>query len=225
MAKSELQDLLQQRLTEELGEAEAAARLTGQILDIAVNWRPPQAPATQISRIVAYAFGNRPRDGAGPNDLADPGPVNAALAQAVLAIHRLNPVKIYAQWEIARYLVDQPGMADMVSIEPVYLADGTLEYLSTDGVAAEVVRLEDGASAAKGVVAIVAHRDHAKRCVQISRRHGMEAVVAAEVELPATYDPQSGQAWTRRRDIYLAHDLAAQFIALRSQTIAELGET
>lgn len=225
MAKSELQDLLQQRLTEELGEAEAAARLTGQILDIAVNWRPPQAPATQISRIVAYAFGNRPRDGAGPNDLADPGPVNAALAQAVLAIHRLNPVKIYAQWEIARYLVDQPGMADMVSIEPVYLADGTLEYLSTDGVAAEVVRHEGGAAAAMGVVAIVAHRDHAKRCVQISRRHGMDAVVAAEVELPATYDPHSGQAWTRRRDIYLAHDLAAQFIALRSQAIAELGET
>ncbi len=225
MAKSELQELLQQRLTEELGEAEAAARLTGQILDIAVSWRPPQAPAAQISRIVAYAFGNRPRDGAGPNDLADPGPVNAALAQAVLAIHRLNPVKIYAQWEIARYLVDQPGMADMVSIEPVYLPDGTLEYLSTDGVAAEVVRLEHGASAAMGVVAIVAHRDHAKRCVQISRRHGMDAFVAAEVELPATYDPQSGQAWTRRRDIYLAHDLAAQFIALRSQTIAELGET
>lgn len=113
----------------------------------------------------------------------------------------------------------------MVSIEPAYLPDGTLEYLSTDGVAAEVVRLEDGASAAMGVVAIVAHRDHAKRCVQISRRHGMDAFVAAEVELPATYDPQSGQAWTRRRDIYLAHDLAAQFIALRSQTIAELGET
>ena len=224
MAKSELQGLLEQRLTEELGEAETAARLTGQILDIAVNWRPPQAPATQISRIVAYAFGNRPRDGAGPNDLADPGPVNAALAQAVLAIHRLNPVKIYAQWEIARFLIDKPGMTDMVSIEPVHLPDGTLEYLSTDGVAADVVSREGGAGTAMGTVAIVVHRDHAKRCVQISRRHGMDAVVASEVELPTTYDALSGQPWTRRRDIYLAHDLAAQFIALRSQAIAELGE-
>lgn len=224
MAKSELQDLLEQRLTEELGEVEAASSLAGQILDIALSWRPPQAPAAQISRIVAYAFGNRPREGAGPNDLADPGPVNAALAQAVLAIHRLNPVKIYAQWEIARFLVDEPGMADVVSIEPVYLPDGTLEYLSTDGVAAEVIGHEDGAIAAMGTVAIVAHRDHAKRCVQISRRHGMEAIVAAEVELPAIYDPLSGQPWTRRRDIYLAHDLAAQFIALRAEAIAELGK-
>ncbi len=224
MAKSELQGLLEQRLTEELGEAEAAARLTGQIFEIALSWRPPQAPAAQVSRIVAYAFGNRPRDGAGPNDLADPGPVNEALAQAVRAIHRLNPVKIYAQWEIARFLVDQPGMADMVSIEPVYLPDGTLEYLSTDGVAAEVLRHEGGAAASMGAVAIVAHRDHAKRCVQISRRHGMNAIVATEIELPVTYDPLSGQPWTRRRDIYLAHDLAAQFIALRGQAIAGLGE-
>ena len=224
MAKSELQDLLEQRLTEELGEATAAARLTDQIIDIALSWRPPQTPAAQISRIVAYGFGNRPRDGAGPNDLADPGPVNEALAQTVLAIHRLNPVKVYAQWEIARFLTGQPGMADMVSIEPVYLPDGTLEYLSTDGVAADVVRQEGGAGAAMGAVAIVAHRDHAKRCVQISRRHGMDASVVAEVELPATYDALSGQPWTRRRDIYLAHDLAAQFIALRGQAIAGLGE-
>lgn len=222
MAKSELQDLLEQRLTEELGEAEAAARLANQILDIALSWRPPQTPSAEISRIVAYGFGNRPRDGAGPNDLADPGPVNEALAQAVLAIHRLKPVKVYAQWEIARFLTSHPGMADIVSIEPVYLPDGTLEYLSTDGVAAEVLRHEGGAAASMGAVAIVAHRDHAKRCVQISRRHGMNAMVAAEIELPATYDPLSGQPWTRRRDIYLAHDLAAQFIALRSQAIAEL---
>lgn len=222
MARHELQDLLEQRLTEELGEAAAAGRLARHVLDIALSWRPPQAPAARITRIVAYAFGNRPREGAGPNDLADPGPVNAALAQTVLAIHRLNPVKIYAQWEIARFLVDQPGMADMISIEPVHTPDGSLEYLSTDGVAAEILRLEGGAGAAMGTVAVVAHRDHAKRCVQISRRHGMDAHVAAEVELPAAYDPLSGQPWTRRRDIYLAHDLAAQFIALRSEAIAEL---
>lgn len=224
MAKSELQDLLEQRLTEELGEAQAAACLTDQILDIALSWRPPQVPAAQVTRIVAYAFGNRPREGAGPNDLADPGPVNEALAQAVLAIHQRSPVKIYAQWEIARFLAGKPGMADMLSIEPVHLPDGSLEYLSTDGVAAEVIRREDGAAAAMGTVAVVAHRDHAKRCVQISRRHGMDAHVAAEVELPATYDALSGQPWTRRRDIYLAHDLAAQFIALRGQAIADLGE-
>jgi hypothetical protein len=52
----------------------------------------------------------------------------------------------------------------------------------------------------------------------------MDATVAAEVELPAIYDPLSGQPWTRRRDIYLAHDLAAQFIALRTEAIAELGK-
>ena len=40
------------------------------------------------------------------------------------------------------------------------------------------------------------------------------------VNYPHTYDPQSGQAWTRRRDLYLVHDMAAQWQVVRAKLIA-----
>src|SRR5438034_646286 len=49
---------------------------------------------------------------------------------------------------------------------------------------------------------------------------GMDAAAAQEVALPLNYDPQSGQAWTRRRDLYLVHDMYAQFTILRTSLIA-----
>ena len=57
--------------------------------------------------------------------------------------------------------------------------------------------------------------------MQITRAAGFEAFVAADVPLPADYDPQSGQTWTRRRDIYLLHDMLAQLLALRADAIAQ----
>lgn len=37
--------------------------------------------------------------------------------------------------------------------------------------------------------------------------------------MPHTYDPESGQAWTRRRDLYLVHDMLAQWTTLRAKLI------
>lgn len=37
--------------------------------------------------------------------------------------------------------------------------------------------------------------------------------------MPNTYDPESAQAWTRDRDIYLVHDMYAQLQALRTELI------
>ncbi|WP_279630225.1 hypothetical protein [Streptomyces murinus] len=39
--------------------------------------------------------------------------------------------------------------------------------------------------------------------------------------MPGTYDPESGQAWTRRRDLYLVHDMVAQLTVLRTKLIAQ----
>ena len=105
-------------------------------------------------------------------------------------------------------------------MSPVVAKDGSVTYLSTDGVAEAVVKHEGGATAL-GVVGVVAHRDHAKRCVLTSRARGMDAYVAREVELPVIYDAQSGQPWTRNRELYLIHDMAAQFAMLRAERIAK----
>lgn len=196
-------------------------------IDVGFTWDLPTIAAARIDRIVAYGFGNRanaasgntPTNGANQTALPDPGPVNEALADAVYAIRRLKSVKVYAQWEIARFLASKYQMADVHSIEPVVAADGSITYLSTDGVAAAIVALEGG-GAAMGGVAVVGHRDHAKRCIQTSRARGMAAAAVAEVPLPTLYEPQSGQAWTRRRDLYLVHDMYAQFATLRANLIA-----
>ncbi|KVE37896.1 hypothetical protein [Burkholderia sp. TSV86] len=224
---AELKRQMLGKLTAQLNDAANAATVEPYLMDIGFTWDLPTIPAAQINRIVAYSFGNRPNaasgntpaNGGSQSALPDPGPVNEALADAVYRIHQLKPVKVYAQWEIARFLAAKYQMTNVHSIEPVIAADGTVSYLSTDGVAAAIVALE-GKAAAMGNVAVVGHRDHAKRCIQTSRARGMNAAAAAEVALPTLYDPQSGQAWTRRRDLYLVHDMYAQFGALRADLLA-----
>lgn len=206
-------------LTHELGSAPAAAAIEPILYDVSVVWDLPLVPAASIDSIVAYAFGNRPNADSGVTDpnggtqvaLPDPGPTNELLADAVHAIYTLKPVMIYAQWEIARFLVSKYGMTpeQVYSVEPIINADGTITYLSTDGVALDAIH-HAGSAAALGQVAVVGHRDHAKRCIQVSESRGMNAGVAAEVPLPVEYDAESGQAWTRNRGLYLVHDMYAQ---------------
>jgi hypothetical protein len=70
-----------------------------------------------------------------------------------------------------------------------------------------------------GKVAVVGFADHIKRCVDTSRRAGMDAAAPAGVELPATYDAQSGQPWTRSRLTYLVHDILCRAEDRRDQLI------
>ncbi|NTZ87308.1 hypothetical protein FCJ61_31065 [Burkholderia metallica] len=209
------------KLNAQLGDAATVDAIVPAMTDVGFTWALPTVPAAQIGAIVAYSFGNRPNaasgntssSGGNQSALPDPGPVNEALADAVYRIRQLKPVKVYAQWEIARFLVSKYGLgADVLSsIEPVIASDGSIVYLSTAGVAAVAVSRAGGA-AAMGTVAVVGHRDHAKRCIQTSQQAGMHAAAVAEVPLPTTYDPQSGQPWTRNRSLYLVHDMYAQML-------------
>lgn len=211
---------MQTKLGQELSDPAVAAVLAPSILDAGFEWTPPMRPAAELRALIAYSFGNRLA--ADPKARPEPGPVNEALADTVVRVHTLLPTgaRIYAQWEIAQFLTSKHGLKDVVSIEPVIAADGTVTYLSTDGVA-EAAITRAGGAAAIGPVAVVGHRDHAKRCVLTSRARGMDAWVAKEVALPVAYDTGSGQPWTRRRDLYLLHDMAAQMMMLRAEKIAE----
>lgn len=216
--EQKLTRLMLDTLSRELDDPATAAVVGPHIQDVGLNWQPPQTAVENIDYIVAYAFGNRaPAGGGDPAKvLYEPGPVNEALTDTIAAIRKQKDVPVFAQWEIARFLESKHGMDRVTSIEPVIAADGTITYLSTDGVAAQVVALR-GTSGTAGVVGF---RDHVKRCVQTTRDRGMTAFAPAGVEMPGDYDLQSGQPWTRRRDLYLLHDMYAQMAVLRAKAIA-----
>lgn len=228
ISDAELQRQMNARLAVQLKDTAAAEQISPQVLDFALTWQPPTIAVSRLNRIVAYGFGNRPNaqsgntptNGGNQAALPDPGPVNEKLADTVHAIYQQHPVKVYAQWEIARFLKSKYGLTDMVSIEPVTNPDGSITYLSTDGVAAKVVELEQNNATAMGVVGVIGFRDHVKRCVLTSRDRGMNAFAPEGVEMPGEYDAQSGQSWTRRRDLYLLHDMSAQVQRLRAMAIA-----
>lgn len=154
---------------------------------------PPTAAPRNIAALVVFAFGNRIDGG-----VLGAGPVNESLARTVESFAEARSIPIYAQWEVAELLAVRCHV-----IRPDVGDDGKETYLSTEGVVVAALRLSMPASG----VGVVAFADHAVRCVMTCRKHGVDAAVPAGIELPRTYDPQSGQAWTRDRATYVAVDL------------------
>ncbi|MDA3624981.1 hypothetical protein [Saccharopolyspora oryzae] len=213
-----LQRIMLDALTRELDDAATAAAVEPAVEDIGFNWHPPVAPIASLDYVVAYSFGNRPPAGGGdPSRVRyEPGPVNEALADAVAKVRAARDIPVFAQWEIAHFLETKYSMDRVTSVEPVVQPDGTIVYLSTDGVAEQVVAFRGGTSGTAGVVGF---RDHVKRCVLTTRDRGMTAFAPEGVTMPGTYDELSGQPWTRRRDLYLLHDMYAQFARWRAHAI------
>ncbi|EHD20435.1 MULTISPECIES: hypothetical protein [Brenneria] len=222
---------IQQALLTHFKDGKLSASLTAHIIDVGLDWQLPEIEVSKIDCIVAYAFGNRPnKESAGGSagssenlvGLPDPGPTNEALADTVYQIYKLKPVPIYAQWEIARFLTSKYKLdKELFSVEPVKNSDGTITYLSTDGVAKAIVDKE-GSAEKLGNVAVVAHQDHAKRCIQTSNSIGLRSFAVKEVALPTQYDELSGQPWTRDRETYLLHDMFVQMRNLRDKRIKAL---
>ncbi|MFM0401702.1 hypothetical protein [Paraburkholderia aspalathi] len=227
ISDAELNTQMIGKLTSELNDASTANVIQPYLMDVGFTWDLPRVPVAEINSIVAYSFGNRPNaasgntssTGANQAALPDPGPINEELADAVHQIYQLKPVKVFAQWEIARFLVSKYQMnnTNLHSIEPIIASDGAITYLSTAGAASAMVAIE-GTAAAMGTVAVVGHRDHAKRCIETSVAVGMNAFAVQEVTLPVNYDLESGQPWTRNRELYLVHDMLAQ-IATKAATL------
>ncbi|MFI6648898.1 hypothetical protein ACIBI8_14930 [Streptomyces sp. NPDC050529] len=210
-------------LTAELADRDAAKALAPLLHDVGFDWHPETAPPADCDFILAFGFGNRPPAGGGdPAKVRyEPGPVNEELADAVARVRARRDVPVYAQWEIARFLDFKYGMSDVTSIEPVVAPDGTITYLSTDGVAAQVAEARKRVPGGAGTACVIGFRDHHKRCVQTTRDRGLKAYAPRGFSMPHTYDPESGQPWTRRRDLYLVNDMLAQWSVLRAKLMAE----
>jgi hypothetical protein len=205
---------LESHLAEELGDASLAREFADIVALDVLRWKPPLVAPREVKTIVAYTFGNR----IDANGNRAPGPVNAALADVVVRLHEETRAPVYAQWEIAEAIGNRIRAQHLVSITPRRNTRAETVYLSTGGVAAAIVE-RVGDVRQLGKVGIVGFADHIKRCVDTSCRAGMDAAAPAGFEMPATYDAQSGQPWTRSRLVYLLHDVMCRTEDRRDQLI------
>jgi len=211
-----LLDEIASHFARELGDvptARAMARLLG---EDALSWRAPEIAASQVATIVVFAFGNRLQ----PNGNRTPGPVNEALADVAVRLHRATGAPVYAQWEVAEAGCEMITSDKLSVIYPSLDERSEPRYLSTAGVIEEVVR-RVGDPASLGTVAIVAFADHARRCVMTARRLGLAAGIPAGYAMPNQYDALSGQPWCRSRLAYLFHDIASRVTERRASLIVK----
>ncbi len=201
-------DDLAAHLAGEWGDAETARLLAGMLHDDALAWRPPTIAPERIRSIFAFTFGNRMLE----NGNREPGPVNEALAEVALGLHRATGAPIFAQWEIAAAIGDRA--APVTAIYPGRDERAEPVYLSTGLVVDEIALL-----GAEGPVGVVAFADHLYRAVMTSRRYGFDAYAPEGIAMPAVYDPQSGQPWCRGRAAYLMHDIMIRVTERRAELV------
>lgn len=219
---SEFLPLATDRLALELEDRPTAELLAPAIVDAGFMMAPPKDEIAAASLVIGFAFGNRPNPQNDPNKLALPGPMNRVLAHCCAAVYRKKALPMYLQWEIARCLL-APEFADIprhaiISIEPYWDAQGRLVYLSTDGVVETILKnhfANDPTLA--GNAAIIGHHDHVKRCIITCRGRRIHGFAPRGIALPRWYDRRSAQPWTRRRDLYVLQDVAAQ-LSMAAQT-------
>lgn len=172
-------------------------------------YRLRRMEAADVDSLVAFSFGNR----VASDGTITAGPVNEHLAATIEKFVRRHPVPVFAQHEIAQIL-QADGVEHVTSIEPDVGPDGQPVYLSTAGVAEKIVAQSAAAEVALGDVGVIGFADHAVRTVLTARRARMHAAVPRGVVLAKTYDPQSGQPWTRSRAAYVPVDLIGRITTL-----------
>lgn len=182
-----------------------------------LSYTPDVAPDDQIDSLWLFSWGFRidPATGIAPVELTDtpppietlrPGPVNRAIAELAAEFVERHPVPIIAQWEVAREL-ERLGVPSVTSVEPTRTPDGQTIYLSTPGVIEEGQRLVTAAGIDPGRAGIITFDRLAVGSLLVAHKLGLDAVVPDSIRLPAEYDPESGQLWTRSLDAWLPVDL------------------
>jgi hypothetical protein len=172
-----------------------------------LSYHPDSTPAAQINTLVVFDFGHR----GGVAGEPEPGPVNEQMAAGVIDFLAQYPMPVYAQTEVASLLQDV-GIPQVTSIDPVIGPDGQITYLSTMGAAEAILVKSAESGTALGIVGVVCFADHEGRCVLTAEAAGMAATAVEGIDLPTTYDTESAQPWTRDRVSYLTVDLLGRLI-------------
>ncbi|MGR5063111.1 hypothetical protein [Photobacterium sp. DNB22_13_2] len=214
MSDAELQEAITKKLEIQLENKDVAAYTSEFIMNNLLTWKGEELPLKEADSILAYAFGNRVLE----NGNQVPGPMNEALADTVVDIYEETGKPVYAQWEIAQSIGDRIPAEHLTSINPHIAADGTLTYLSTNGVAQEAVKLSGGDL---GKAVVVGFYEHSLRTISTSKAMGIDAYAPAGIALPHDYDEQSGQAWTRDVQTFVMHELSNRSANERTNLINE----
>ena len=192
-----------------LAQLEARVPLAAVATSPFLSYRPRRVPARDVDSVVVFAFGNR----VGGDGSITSGPTNDALAVTTKRFVKQHPVPVFAQQEIAQHLQAE-GVKHVTSIDPQVGPDGKVVYLSTAGVADQIVQKAQAAGVDLGTVGVIGFADHVVRCVLTAEAAGMTAGAPKGVKLAHAYDPDSGQTWTRDRKSYLATDLIGRLATL-----------
>ena len=182
---------LEALLAAELGDAAVARAFAEIVVADVLQWKPPLVAPKEVQTIVAYTFGNR----FDANGNRSPGPVNAALADVAVRLHEETGAPVYAQWEIAEAIGSRIASAaprlDHASRGMLGRRRSTCRPAAS---AAAIVETCAAIPGELGKVAVVGFADHIKRCVDTSRRAGMDAAAPAGYDMPTAYDAQLGPA-------------------------------
>jgi len=185
-------------LESELGDRLQANKLAKFIAQELLVWSVPKGNLANVDSVIAFSFGNRLLKGGA----AVPGPVNQRLAQVAIKIFKQIGCPVFAQWEVAECIGSAIPSNHLCPITPDVGEDGhTLKYLSTTDVILKIMKHMGRARETKHIL-VVAHRDHAHRCLAYLRQNGFKNACVPPFPLPQGYDPRSGQPWTRQRHIY-----------------------
>ncbi|KHT64235.1 hypothetical protein RJ45_07595 [Photobacterium gaetbulicola] len=219
LSDADLQAAIEAKLTEQLKDEKVAAHTADFIMKNLLTWQGEPLPLDQADSIIAYAFGNRIAE----NGNQSPGPMNKALADTVVEIYKQTGKPVYAQWEIAQEIGDRIDEKDLTAIYPKVGADGTIIYLSTIGVAEEIVKLAGGTEKL-GKAVVVGFYEHSLRTINTSKDAGIDAYAPEGIELPNDYDKESGQPWTRDPLIFVMHEIRNRGTNERTRLIEQANQ-
>lgn len=200
---------LEDLIAAQLATASSAHDIAGIFTTILLERQPSTRPAADFDLVIAFSFGNRvAADG---TTYTGPGPINAELASVVeQVVGKVRPgTPVYVQWEIAQVLTSR-GVTGFTTIDEQTGANGQIVYLSTDGVATAALADFAATGAKSGTAGVIGHHDHVGRCALTVDSHtstsGVTAYAPSGISMPADYDSDSGQVWTRSAELYLIAD-------------------
>ncbi|HEM7310305.1 TPA: hypothetical protein U2K59_003039 [Acinetobacter baumannii] len=215
---AELQRQMLGKLTTELNDATLANTETQYLFNTLFNWTFSTLDLDSINTIVAYSFGYRPAING--NTMPESGPINEQIADAVYILYQMTQVLIYAQWEVASILKSKYHLDDdkVISVGTPTLNENGIVTASLDQVAM-TISTETNSGATLGNVAIITHADQQTLAINISKIHGIKAVIPKGITMPLDYDVYTMPAQNRRKDLYILSNLSTRMGILRAQLI------
>lgn len=200
-------------LESELRDRVQAAKLARFITRELLVWKVPTGKFANAGNVIAFSFGNRRLKGGA----TAPGLVNQRLAQVAIKLFKQTGCRVFAQWEVAECIGSAIPPDHVCSISPDVSEDGhSLKYLSTSDVIRKIGK-QMGRVRKSRYILVVAHQDHAYRCLALLRQHGFKNACVPPFLLPRGYDRRSSQPWTRTRHRYLVHELVARLTEYRAR--------